>query len=815
MLDMYLTIRQHDLFRNLLMGFEIPFRSYIAHVVTSAYPTDRLFENAMVAKKTLLTPASPEFLNNTLPKACSNSKMEKAYAKFQTAKTSVDEIVSVDIDIPMVGALNLVTFALTEDFSDLYTLFGSYSAYCDLAEKYRYARNKLDHPGSRTLEDSHLVPVLSFVKDICNFLDEKYFLQKNKQQLLNEINVLQQPRIIIPVDKHNFPEMPYGESRLVCRDLELHQIIEFVYGKPDSLRKQHSLCVYGYGGVGKTVLVLESLKQIVGDICDKTTVNEYNPKYIFFFSAKKRKLALAPETGKFIEQKMRCHFETADELKELIKQSLAVDNFRTFHDEGLIVVDNLETLSIEERKKVKDFIETGTPSEMQFLLTSRNSEEYEINYKLSGFEAGAGRKFIDAYCDENMLDIEMSGEDKDQLLTLSKGNTLVLVLSLRRLSQHLSTVSSLKSEFSTKTAWRSIRINLSNVPSNAYEVIGQYMYKDTFEHIEHIFSENADLFYKVLKVFAVIQNESTDISTICLLTKEAYPNVEAVIDVLCNFLILEKKDTQYNLNSFAEKYVIDRFLPDAETYDQLSTKIAQRQREVQSSLEQLQYDIQDRPALARIIRDWQILTEIDRITASKMYRMYGQVKTACEQYGRFKAEGVLEEFVKECMEAESVTAHPFIKYQKARILQVVDSSNVFSEKHVNEIKKAFTDAIYSIKTIEQYAGIQKTKSYAALQWLFGQYLSDIGEIENAMRYLEDSKQSFEELNIQDTEYYQCITKLASIYLDYYLKDRSNRLSYLRRARGIDTTLSQDWGYLGKARSHAGQLRTRLQGFGPH
>lgn len=69
--------------------------------------------------------------------------------------------------------------------------------------------------------------------------------------------------------------------------------------------------------------------------------------------------------------------------------------------------------------------------------------------------------------------------------------------------------------------------------------------------------------------------------------------------------------------------------------------------------------------------------------------------------------------------------------------------------------------------------------------------------------------------IQDTEYYQCITKLASIYLDYYLRDRSNHLSYLRRARGISTTLSKNWEYLGKARSHAGQLRTRLQGFGPY
>lgn len=32
---MYLTIKQHDMFRTLLMGFEIPYRAYIADVITS------------------------------------------------------------------------------------------------------------------------------------------------------------------------------------------------------------------------------------------------------------------------------------------------------------------------------------------------------------------------------------------------------------------------------------------------------------------------------------------------------------------------------------------------------------------------------------------------------------------------------------------------------------------------------------------------------------------------------------------------------------------------------------------------------------
>ena len=30
---MYLTIKQHDMFRTLLMGFEIPYRLYIAEII--------------------------------------------------------------------------------------------------------------------------------------------------------------------------------------------------------------------------------------------------------------------------------------------------------------------------------------------------------------------------------------------------------------------------------------------------------------------------------------------------------------------------------------------------------------------------------------------------------------------------------------------------------------------------------------------------------------------------------------------------------------------------------------------------------------
>ena len=207
---MYLSIKQHDQFRTLLMSFEIPYRKYIADVLLTHYSSATALETALLAKNSSLIPSDPFFLRDILPKSTRFNKVENMYNTFTTAMTTT-EIVAVDQDMPMVGALNLVTFALTGIFSDLYNLFADYNTFCDLAEKYRYARNKLDHPGCRTLEDNHLVPVLSFVKDICSFLDEKYFILKTKTQIFSEITILRNRSNIIPISKHNLNETPYAD----------------------------------------------------------------------------------------------------------------------------------------------------------------------------------------------------------------------------------------------------------------------------------------------------------------------------------------------------------------------------------------------------------------------------------------------------------------------------------------------------------------------------------------------------------------------------------------------------------------------------
>ena len=809
---MYLTTKQHDQFRTLLMGFEIPYRNYIADVLISNYPTEKDLENALLLKSSNLQGADPAFLKEVFPKAAKPDNVSSMYKKF-TAALHTKEVVSSDIDIPMVGALNIVTFSLTGKFQNLYQIFSSYNRFCDLADRYRYARNKLDHPGCRTLEDKHLAPVLAFVRDICTFLDNKFFKQKSKEEILAEVNALQNRKRIIPIEKNNLEETPYMDSRIVCRDVEISELKSFIYGNPEDLRKQHSRCVYGYGGVGKTALVIEVIKQVVQDIQDDLTTNEYKPEYMFFFSAKRRQLKMGAETGKITEQQLSSHFKTADELINLVHKAVGKESFKGYHKEGLIVIDNLESLSIDDRKKVKSFIELQTPAEMQFIITSRNSEEYESNKKLAGFEADEGRKFVSEYIEENNLDLELSDDEVEEILNISKGNTLVLVLCLRRLSKRLIDISGLKADFSNTNAWKRIRANIKQLAPNAYEAISDFMYKDTFEQIESVFVDT-DLFYKVLKVFAIIPNEGIDLSTVCLLTEYTYPEVELAVDTLCNYLIIEKKSTLYSLNQFAETYIIQRFIPDAETYNTLSKEIETRQRKISLSLENLDRSMKERPELQKIINDWYIVTDSDKIAAADMYDLYGQAKIECDYGSKFKVQAMLELFIKKSEESERITAHPFMKYQKARILKLIDDSKALKVLHTDEINESYLNAIYTIKTVDQYSAIQNTKSYAALLWLYGQFLSDQKEIENSIRWLEEGKSAFELQNIEDQQYFQCITILAMKYLDYYLQDRHAHIGYLRRARGISRQLQDNRHNLGRAYKHAAKLKKELQKYGP-
>lgn len=79
-----------------------------------------------------------------------------------------------------------------------------------------------------------------------------------------------------------------------------------------------------------------------------------------------------------------------------------------------------------------------------------------------------------------------------------------------------------------------------------------------------------------------------------------------------------------------------------------------------------------------------------------------------------------------------------------------------------------------------------TKTYASILWIYGLFLDSVSQCKEAIKYLEDAMRYFENIECRDIEYYQCISKLATLYLDEY--DKSGNIEYLDRARPIGQNL---------------------------
>lgn len=777
---MYLSSIQHDQLRTLTLAFEIPYRTYIANRLLSIYPERDSFLTAMSQFDTAQLSNNDNGLNGAINKILQApgqiyKKLECANECFQSRTVNGDQ------NVPNLGDLNILIYILKHQFSDLIRVFPDFNAFFSLAKKYTYARNKLSHPLSKILEESDMIPALNFMEETTKWLDSIFFWDKSQSDILKRIVSLRTGRVDIPIAEHNISAMPFPEMRIVCREKETSELKEFIYGKPGAFKKQSSYCIYGYGGLGKTALVLECVKQIVRDIIDDKTVNGYKPEFLFFFTAKEQKLTYSQTNGSISSVGVRKNFSTFADLKKLIIESLKITNFAGFHKEGIIIIDNLETLPGPDRSQLHNFIQTESPPCIQYILTSRKEEHYDINVELSGFE-DANIGFIGEYVEKNDLNLELSDEEKLSLLQLSKGNTLVLVLCLSRLSRKLETLDSIRADFSKLPTTKILSAELSSLPPSGFEIISEFMFKNTFEEVEAIFSEDNKVMYQILQVFTAYDADSIDLYTISILTGIECQTVKRIADILCHYLILERNGADYSINQFAEKYIIQRFFPDSIQYESIRESISKCVRRTKAELDAFNAELKANPKRRKIINDWDIKSPGDIIAAAKVDQLYLDVRRECNRGTKFYIQNALEKALREMAQLEKSCMHPYVQYQKARILRKIDESKVLPGNHDRDILNITKNVIWTIRMNNIYSNIQHTRSFATILWTYGFQLLRT-DVSTATRYLEDAKNVFEECVIDDDDYVGCLADLLHAYIESYRQTRIK--GYLHAAKTID------------------------------
>ena len=604
-------------------------------------------------------------------------------------------------------------------------------------------RNGVAHPASVKISTIEARNVVDFVENSIRNLSDFYFWYSNKESIKKGLIEFKNSTTSKSNVIHNFNDLPKIHKQLISRDSEIAQLKQSILGEVGTYyRKARSVVVYGYGGLGKTALVVELFNIIMKEIND--TNNSYNIDYMLFFSAKQEKLDIIQTTGEYIINEECKRFSTFDDLLKLmnIQDISDIANYRG----GIIAIDNIETMSSDDKIKLMRCIRT-LPDSCQIILTSREEESVDEKFHLQGFEEiNSGSEFITKYIECNQLNIAHDPDNFKHLVLASKGNTLILVLSLLRMHEGAD-IEDILSE-------------LNSTSSSTVATLSEFMYKNTFDkEIIKLSSKGIDA-KKVLSTIAYYK-EPIDLYSLVVLSKiDNLAMAEDICNELTQALILAKTNDMYELNDFAAKFILVKIIPNKVEAMSLSQEVSTYKFNRRQKLRRLDETLSSNAKLRTIMDDWAPRNNIEKMSIAEAFVLYSK---------RYQA---VSQTIKEFDEILAYSQHPFVKFQRARIFQDIIKQKGVKSEYLDIITKSYEEAIWSITY--DYTYMLHTKSYAAILWFYALFLMNIfDDHSTGVQYLERAYEWHVENKIDKETQNKIATDLKSTYLALYKKTKNN------------------------------------------
>jgi hypothetical protein len=748
---MYISLAQSHSLDEIVKSFEVAFRSFIADVLIRSYTTPAALSAAL---------AKISFPNETIYARKFQSKIKEILKDVKNIHRVAHECSAsvsshtYDNDVPYISELIDILLIF---FNDVYSHanvargFNTIEEFHYCSGLYHTLRNNLSHPASRPIAESDAAKVIYFIFNLSSELENKYFWYVSKSDLTRQIDGYQKLSTGAVLRAENLNAINYTYKQLLCREIEIAKLYTSLIGDGERLRLAGSVVLYGYGGVGKTAITTEFLLRVMRD---KKDGKHQDIEFVLFYSSKDEFLRSSSSTGELYIDETNPQFETLDELKKLITLNLRIENIEsiTSYNRGIIVIDNIENIRETEKFAIIQFIKS-LPRSVQFIVTSRSEELCEEKIHVEEFKDSVlGTQFIENLIESEGYNLAFTPAMIRKILDVSKGNALIIVQVLNNLSRQL-------------VSFDDITMSLQTLKSKNAEIIANFMYKNTFDHAL------ADLKYKGYPAVKVIQLISLYDERIELYSISRLAEVEiSVAEALCNFLlerlVLVKNGEYYELNEFARKFVFIKLLPDKIELAKMQFAIRKHKLRMTEKLSLLEQTLARKNSLRRIVSEWQPRNYIDKIVIAELVTLYLEA----DDFARKKN---LREFRRCCVEFTDhtfITNHPYVAFQKARLLKLeIRDFSPGDEEVLQQIEASFEEAIESIEFDYRY--LMHTPAHSSLLMMFGVFLVlDRDEHGRAIRYLEDSKTGSDK-NIKKT-WFICCNYLAVCYKNKYEESKS-------------------------------------------
>ncbi|MBK7056913.1 MAG: hypothetical protein IPH52_18045 [Leptospiraceae bacterium] len=768
---MYLSTDNSDKLDKIIKRFEVSLRSFVAdsliQFIKSSTDLERELDilNSNIASSSII-------LSNEIKSKIEKKKKEskKVYSAIEYSYNSYINRTVASGEVPYISDLiDFIVFFINTRFQKFLgkNYFKSPQEFYYLAQNFKNIRNYLSHHASKNIDLKEAEESIRFISILMNIIEDKYFWYSSVIELLEFIDDFSKSITGNPLRIHNLDNIPFKHGKVIFRDKELRKISDSLLGKQNQLRTSDSLVIFGYGGVGKTALVIEFIYDLIKSILDKSFKMEID--FILFFTGKEEMLKVKETTGEYYVEKLKPQIKSFDELLKGIFRYLKIQNISQLEKDnkkGIIVVDNLETLPDSEKDKIIEFIRYGVPRNIKFIVTSREEENCEERLHLQEFkEVNNGVKFIDEYIAQNDLSLSLNDNEKNNLIKASRGNTLIIVLSVTRLNFGVSSFTEIIGDLNSST--------------QNMEQLVTFMYANTFERTIKYLESQGKPVSKILKVLS-LYDEEMNIHAITTITDVQYSHAEEICNILATRLIVNKRYENFSLNEFAQKFVFVSQDNDIES-DTYKVKISEYKNAIRKKMELIAKK-KENPTLLSIFDDWAPTTDTDSLCIAEAFSMYdGQVAELRKLKGnknQFKE--ALDRLSNDFTKIEAMTNHPYIKYQKARLFREV-TENLENESDYNQlIAESYSHCVHSVNFF--YQNIKITKSFASVLWIYGKFVKKgLNDLNKSIQLFEESRNIFLKLNSSkdksipfDDVYYKLLSELGDTYLTIYEKEKNDK-----------------------------------------
>lgn len=282
---MYISVKKCFDLDEIVKSFEVALRSFISATMITKYTTVNDFEAALKHLESKFESCAVIF--STKNQAKIKKLLSNTQDRYQIIVDCYESHKNNDYDndVPYVSELvDYISLFFNDCFinQDILKNFESIEKFYFNCTEYLLVRNTLSHPASTKVLTTEAVSVLGFVRKFSQNIDDKYFWFVDKPSILKKIRAFHLNSTPM-IKKENLNEIALLHKRVVCRGEEFNTLSEYLFGKSSHYRVAGSVVLFGYGGVGKTALVVDFLYRLLSQLKDDS---KYNYDFILFYTSK-------------------------------------------------------------------------------------------------------------------------------------------------------------------------------------------------------------------------------------------------------------------------------------------------------------------------------------------------------------------------------------------------------------------------------------------------------------------------------------------------------------------------------------------------